>query len=159
MSQRKYPDKLKEMQGVFAEEAQKYQVFPLNNVGFGRILEPRPSASPGMTEFTYTAPISIPLGAMPPYVARNFTVTADIEVPKGGADGMLMTEGGRFDGWGLYLLKGKPVFTYNMVDVERFRWEGMQAIAPGKHTVVFDFTYDGPRPRQGRYRRAEGGRC
>jgi arylsulfatase len=139
-----YPDKLKELQAVFVEEAKKYNVFPLNNEGFQRVLQPRPSASIGLTEFTYVSPISIPLGAMPPYVARDFTITADIDVPKGGAEGMIMTEGGRFDGWGLYLLKGKPVFTYNLLDVRRFRWEGKQALAPGKHTVVFDFDYDGP---------------
>ena len=140
----KYPEKLKELQAVFVEEAKKYNVFPLDNEGFQRILQPRPSASPGLTEFTYTAPISIPLGAMPPYVARDFTITADIDIPQGGAEGMIMTEGGRFNGWGLYLLKGKPVFTYNLLDVERFRWEGAQALAPGRHTVVFDFQYDGP---------------
>lgn len=81
---------------------------------------------------------------MPPYLARDFTVTADIDIPQGGAEGMLITEGGRFNGWGLYLLKGKPVFTYNLVDLHRFRWEGAQAIPPGRHTVVFDFQYDGP---------------
>lgn len=52
--------------------------------------------------------------------------------------------GGRFGGYGLYLLKGKPVFLYNFVDLERFRWEGDQALTPGKHTIVFDFNYDGP---------------
>jgi len=57
---------------------------------------------------------------------------------------MIVTEGGRFGGYGLYLLKGKPVFLYNMLSLERFRWEGQQALAPGKHTIVFDFTYDGP---------------
>jgi hypothetical protein len=50
----------------------------------------------------------------------------------------------KFRGHGLYLLKGKPVFVYNFFDVERFRWEGPAALAPGKHTVVFDFKYDGP---------------
>ncbi|MBV8321550.1 MAG: sulfatase-like hydrolase/transferase, partial [Hyphomicrobiales bacterium] len=140
----KYPDKLKELQALFVEEARKYNVFPLDNRGFERILLPRPSGSPGLTEFIYTAPGSIALGAMPPYVGRSFTITADIDVPKGGAEGMIMTEGGRFDGWGLYLLRGKPVFTYNLVDIERFRWEGAQALAPGTHPVVFDFTYDGP---------------
>jgi hypothetical protein len=119
-------------------------VFPLNNEGFQRILQPRPSGSPGMTEFSYNAPISIALGAMPPYVARDFTITADIDIPKGGGEGMLITEGGRFDGWGLYLLKGKPVFTYNLADLRRFRWEGAQAIPSGRHTVVLDFKYDGP---------------
>ena len=57
---------------------------------------------------------------------------------------MLNTLGGRFGGYGLYLLKGKPVFTYNLLDLERFRWEGKDALTPGKHTIVFDFTYDGP---------------
>jgi arylsulfatase len=141
---KKYPGKLKEMQAVFVEEANKYNVFPLNNEGFQRILQPRPSGSPGMTEFVYDAPMSIALGAMPPYVARDFRITADIDVPKGGAEGMLITEGGRFDGWGLYLLKGRPVFTYNLLDLERFRWEGKQTIPPGRHTIVFDFQYDGP---------------
>jgi hypothetical protein len=57
---------------------------------------------------------------------------------------MIVTEGGRFAGYGLYLLKGKPVFLYNFLAVERFRWEGEEALEPGKHTIVFDFTYEGP---------------
>ena len=57
---------------------------------------------------------------------------------------MLVTEGGRFGGFGFYLLKGKPVFLYNALDLKRFRWEGPTALAPGKHTVTFAFTYDGP---------------
>jgi hypothetical protein len=67
-----------------------------------------------------------------------------VEIPQGGAEGMLVTLGGRFGGYGLYLLKSKPVFTYNFVDLERFRWEGPQALAPGKHSITFEFTYDGP---------------
>jgi len=140
----KYPKKLKEMQALFDEEARKYHVFPLDNEGFQRFLQPRPSGSAGMTEFIYDSPISIELGAMPPYLARDFRITADIDIPQGGAEGMLMTEGGRFNGWGLYLLKGKPVFTYNLLNIERFRWEGVQTILPGRHMVVFDFKYDGP---------------
>ena len=57
---------------------------------------------------------------------------------------MLNTLGGRFGGYGLYLLKGKPVFTYNFLALERVRWESAQALTPGKHTIVFDFKYDGP---------------
>ena len=57
---------------------------------------------------------------------------------------MIDTLGGRFGGYGLYLLKGKPVFLYNFLDLERFRWEGKEALTPGKHTIVFDFKYDGP---------------
>jgi len=132
------------LQAVFVEEAKKYNVFPLDNEGFERLLQPRPSGSPGMTEFVYDSPMSIAIGAMPPYVARDFKITADINIPQGGAEGMLITVGGRLNGWGLYLLKGKPVFTYNLVDLMRFRWEGTQAITPGRHTIEFDFQYDGP---------------
>jgi len=57
---------------------------------------------------------------------------------------MLNTLGGRFGGYGLYLLEGKPVFTYVQLTNERFRWEGPEALTPGKHTIEFDFKYDGP---------------
>src|SRR6185436_9449536 len=80
---------------------------------------------------------------------KSWSITAEIEVPAAGAEGMLATLGGRFGGYGLYVLKGKPVFTYNLVDLQRFRWEGKDALAPGKHTIVFDFKYDGPGPGKG----------
>jgi hypothetical protein len=64
--------------------------------------------------------------------------------PDGGGEGMLVTTGGRFGGYGLYLLEGKPVFLYNLVDMARFRWEAPQALTAGKHTIVFDFKSDGP---------------
>jgi arylsulfatase len=69
---------------------------------------------------------------------------ADVTVPAGGGDGVLVTDGGRFGGYGLYLLQGKPVLNYNLEGVARFRWTGAQALTPGKHTIRFDFTYDGP---------------
>ena len=57
---------------------------------------------------------------------------------------MIATIGGRWGGWGLYLLKGKPVFNYNMLILAQYRWEGQEALTAGKHTIVFDYTYDGP---------------
>ena len=66
-----------------------------------------------------------------------------MEVPSGGADGMIVTQGGRFGGYGFYVLKSKPVFLWNLVDLKRIRWEGPEALAPGKHTLEFDFKYDG----------------
>jgi hypothetical protein len=75
---------------------------------------------------------------------KSFTITADVEVPSGGGNGMLVTAGGRFGGWGFYLLKGKPVFVYNLLDLARPRIEGSAALTPGRHTVEFDFKYDGP---------------
>jgi arylsulfatase A-like enzyme len=141
----KLPDKLKELQAVFLEEAQKYNVFPLDNSQFARAITPRPSAIAGMTEFTYFGEMpGIPSGSAPNILNKSYTITAEVEVPQGGGDGMIVTEGGRFGGYGFYVVKGKPVFTYNFLDLERFRWEGSDALAQGKHTLVFDFTYDGP---------------
>jgi arylsulfatase len=77
-------------------------------------------------------------------MTRSYTITAEIDVPQSGAEGMIVTEGGRFGGFGLYLLKSKPVFVYNLLALARFRWVSDEALAPGKHTIVFDFTYDGP---------------
>jgi arylsulfatase A-like enzyme len=150
----KMPDKLKEMQALFLTEAAKYNVLPLDNTAFVRLQTPRPSAIAGKTVFTYTGENSgIPLGNAPDILDKDYTITAEITVPKGGAEGMIVTLGGRFGGYGLYLLKGKPVFVYNLLDLERFRWEGGlgaardllgKALEPGKHTLVFDFKYDGP---------------
>ena len=141
----KMPDKLREMQELFLVEATKYNVFPLDNSVLPRILAARPSATAGRTLFTYPGDMAgLPPSDAPSILNKSYTITAEVEIPQGGAEGMLVTEGGRFGGYGLYLLKGKPVFTYNLVDLERFRWEGQQALAPGKHTIVFDFKYDGP---------------
>jgi arylsulfatase A-like enzyme len=141
----KNPAKLKELQKLFLAEAEKYNVFPLDNTLLTRAVTPRPSATAGRTEFTYSGEVAgLPVGDSPSILNQSYKITADVEVPQGGAEGMLATMGGRFGGYGLYLLKGKPVFTYNLVDLERFRWEGPDALAPGKHTVVFDFKYEGP---------------
>jgi arylsulfatase len=141
----KYPDKLRELQELFLVEAQKYQVFPLDNSILARLMTPRPSATAGRTEFTYSGEISgIPDGSAPNTLGKSYSITAEVEIPPSGADGMLNTLGGRFGGYGLYLLKGKPVFSYNLLAVEHFRWEGPDALTPGKHTILFDFKYDGP---------------
>jgi len=139
------PDKLKELQGLFMQEAKKYQVLPLDNSWLERAVVPRPSAIAGRTEFTYSGEVSgIPYSSAPDLVGKSFKITAEVEIPPKGGEGMLNTLGGRFGGYGLYLVKGKPVFTYNLLALERFRWEGSQALTPGKHAIVFDFKYDGP---------------
>jgi arylsulfatase len=133
------------LQAVFKGEAAKYQVFPLDNSWLERAAAPRPSAVAGRTEFTYSGELSgIPSGNAPDVIGRSFRITAQVNVPAKGAEGMLNTLGGRFGGYGLYMLKGKPVFTYNLMALARFRWEGAQALKPGQHGIVFDFTYHGP---------------
>jgi hypothetical protein len=83
--------------------------------------------------------------AGPPWLLnRSYRITAEIEIPQGGAEGMLVTDGGRFVGYGFYLLKGRPVLTWNLVGLERIKWQGKEALAPGKHTLDYDWKYDGP---------------
>jgi hypothetical protein len=104
------PDKLREMQALFMQEATKYNVFPLDNQAFVRAIAPRPSTIAGKTDFTYTGVnIGIPTGNAPNILNRSFKITAEVEVPEGGGNGMIVTEGGRWAGYGLYLLKGRPV--------------------------------------------------
>ena len=140
----KYPEKLMELQRIFMAEAAKYNVLPLDNRTLPRFLEARPSATAGRSLFTYSHELAnVPKGGAPSIIDRSYTITAEVEMPQGGAEGMLVTDGGRFGGYGLYILKGKPVFVYNFVNLERFRWEAKDALSPGKHAIVFDFKYDG----------------
>jgi len=139
-----HPEKVKEMKQMFIEEAKKYQVFPMDASVATRLVAPRPNITAGRTEFVYTHPmVGLPQGDSPSILNASYTITADIDVPKGGAEGMILTSGGRFAGYGFYLLEGKPVFLWNMVDLERIKWEGQDALTPGKHTVEFDFKYEG----------------
>jgi arylsulfatase len=140
----KMPDKLRDMQELWIAEASKYQVFPLDNALATRFVTPRPSVSAGRSQFVYTTPVTgIPNGVQPLLLASSYKITAEIEVGADGGDGMLFTQGGRFGGHGFYILKGKPVYTWNLLDLERVRWESSEALTPGKHTLEFDLTYDG----------------
>jgi len=140
----KNPEKVKQMKKMFIEEAKKYQVFPMDASVATRLVAPRPNITAGRSEFVYTQPmVGLPQGDSPSILNASYTITADIDVPEGGAEGMILTSGGRFAGYGFYLLKGKPVFLWNMIDMKRIKWEGPDALTPGKHTVEFDFKYDG----------------
>lgn len=141
----KYPDKLKEMQELLWVELAKYQVLPLDASVATRLVAPRPNVTTGRKVFTYSGETvtGIPHGDAPSLLNTSYTITAEVEIPDGGAQGMIHTNGGRFGGYGFYLLKNKPVFTWNLLDVKRVRWEGKDALTPGKHTIEFDFKYDG----------------
>jgi len=140
----KFPEKVKAMKAMFIAEARKYHVFPMDASVAARIVAPRPNIAAGRTEFVYTKPMTgLPQGDSPMLLDASYTITADITVPEGGAEGMILTSGGRFAGYGFYLLKGKPVFLWNLVDLKRVKWEGPEALTTGKHIVEFDFKYDG----------------
>ena len=139
-----HPEKVAELKQLFLREARKYEVLPLDASVATRLVQPRPNITAGRSVFTYTKPLTgIPQGDSPSLLNTSYTITAEVEIPQGGAEGMILTSGGRFAGYGFYLLKGKPVFLWNLVDLKRVRWEGPEALTPGKHTVEFDFRYDG----------------
>ncbi len=139
------PAKVKEMTDLMFAEFAKYQVLPLDASVATRLVTPRPSLNGGRKVFTYSGePITgLPRGTGPDLLNTSYTITADIDVPQGGGEGVIVTRGGRFGGYGLYLLKGKPVFTWNLLDLKRVKWQAPDALSPGKHRIVYDFTYDG----------------
>ena len=142
----KMPDKLRQLQAIFYLEAKKYDVLPLDNSTLARWNTPRPSLTAGRTEFTYTGGLTgVPGSGAPNILDKSYTITAEVTIPDGGAEGMIVTQGGRFGGYGLFLSKGelgigrgKPVFLYNLLDLKRTTWEGPELTA-GKHTIVFDY--------------------
>ena len=139
-----HPRMVKKLKKLFIKEAKKYEVFPMDASVAARLVAPRPNITAGRTKFEYTRPmVGLPQGDSPVILNSSYTITAEIEVPEGGAEGMILTSGGRFAGYGFYLLEGKPVFLWNLIDLERIKWEGPDALAPGRHTLEFDFEYDG----------------
>ncbi len=147
----KMPDKVKEMQSLFYAEAKKHDVLPLDNSSLARWNAPRPNLTEGRTEFTYSGELSgVPNSGAPSIMNKSYTITAEVEIPEGGAEGMIVTDGGRFGGYGLFLSKGVEgidrghvVFLYNLLDLKRTMWEGPK-LGTGKHTIVFDFKSEGP---------------
>ena len=139
------PDKVAELKKLMFEEFKKYQVFPLDATAMTRSVTPRPSLVAGRRVFTYSGEpvVGIPDSTAPNLISTSYTITADINVPDSGAQGVIVKDGGRFGGYGLYLLKGKPVFTWNLLGLQRVKWEGPNALTPGKHTLEYDFKYDG----------------
>jgi len=142
----KMPDKLKEMQDLFYAEAAKYHVLPLDNSSLTRWNVPRPNLTGGRKEFTYTGTLTgVPNSGAPNILNKSYTITAEVTIPEGGAEGMIVTDGGRFGGYGLFLSKGelgvgrgKVVFLYNLLDLKRTTWEGPE-LKSGKHTIVVDY--------------------
>jgi arylsulfatase len=141
----KNPEKLRELQRLFYIEAVKYNVLPLDNTKVERLdVNNRPSNIRGLTEFTYYDGMTrIPEGGAPDLKNKSFGISAVVDIPEGGAEGLIMTQGGRFAGLGLYLLDGKPMFHYNLAGVERYTVAGKDKVPPGRHVITLDFNYDG----------------
>ena len=141
----KYPAKLQELQLLFYAEAAKYNVLPLDQSTLARLdVSIRPSLTRGRTEFSYSGGLTrMPEGAAPDIKNKSFRITADVVLQKSDEQGVLVTHGGLFAGYALLLKSGRPAFHYNYLNIAHFDIAARDALPPGKHTIVFDFRYDG----------------
>ncbi len=141
------PAKLKELQDLFMKEAVKYNVLPIDDRSIERLnakLAGRPDLMGDRTSLTlYAGMTGLSENAFINVKNQSLTITADVEIPAGGANGVVLAQGGRFGGWSLYFRGGKPIYTYNFLGLQRFSVAAAQAVPAGKATIRFEFAYDG----------------
>jgi arylsulfatase len=149
----KNPKKLAELQAVFMKEAGKHNVLPIDDRVFERLdarAVGRPDLMAGRTSLTLGEGMTGMLENVFINVKnRSKTITAEVEVPKGGANGTVIAQGGRFGGWSLYVKNGVPAYDYNFLGLQRTSISGKKPLAQGKATIRFDFAYDGSGPGKG----------
>jgi arylsulfatase len=143
----KNPDKLKEMQDLFMQEAIKYRALPIDDRVVERVnaaIAGRPDLMGDRTSLTLSEGMdSMSENVFINIKNRSLSITADVEIPKGGANGVILAQAGRFGGWSLYLKDGKPTYAYNFIGLEEYKVQAPNALAPGKATVRMNFDYDG----------------
>jgi arylsulfatase len=141
------PDKLKELQDLFLKEAVKYSVLPIDDRTIERLnlaLAGRPDLMAGRTSLTvHEGMIGMSENTFINIKNRSHTITAEVEIPKTGANGVILAQGGRFGGWSVYVTNGKPTYTYNWLGLQRYTVAAKQALPAGKATIQFEFAYDG----------------
>jgi arylsulfatase len=143
----KNPDKLKELQDLFLSEAVKYSVLPLDDRTLERLnpaMVGRPDLMAGRTSLTvHEGMTGMSENVFINTKNRSHAITADVEIPKAGANGVILAQAGRFGGWSLYLKDGKPTYTYNFLGLQRFTVAAKQALPAGKSSIRFEFDYAG----------------
>ncbi|HET9394440.1 MAG TPA: hypothetical protein VFO36_00170, partial [Nitrospiraceae bacterium] len=143
----KNPAKLKEMLALFMTEAVKYHVLPIDDRGVERFdssLAGRPDLMAGRTSLTvYEGMVGMMENAFINVKNRSKTITAEVEIPSGGANGVILAQGGRFGGWSLYVKDGKPAYAYNWVGLHRYTVASNASLPSGKSTIKLEFAYDG----------------
>jgi arylsulfatase len=142
----KNPEKLKAMQEIFMKEAVKYPVLPLDDRFYERMdaaLVGRPDLLAGRSSLTvYEGMTGMSENIFINTKCRSHSITAEVNIPDHGANGVIIAQAGRFGGWSLYLKDGKPVYTYNLLGLKRTTIAGSQAVPAGKAVIKFDFDYD-----------------
>lgn len=141
------PEKLRELQGLFLEEAVENQVLPLDDRSIERTnasLVGRPDLMAGRTSLTvYEGMTGMTENVFINTKNRSHAITADLESSKGGAGGVILSQAGRFGGWSLYVEDGKPAYTYNFVGLSAYKVASPKRLPEGKVTVRYEFAYDG----------------
>jgi arylsulfatase len=143
---REMPGKLAELQALFAEEARKYNVYPLDDRRIERFsaeLAGRPVLIHGSSQLLFGGMRRLAENVVLNVKNRSHAVTAQVTVPEGDGHGVIISQGGAFAGWALYLSNGRPKYCYNLFGLRRFYVEGTAAVGPGRHQVRMEFTYDG----------------
>jgi len=143
----KNPEKLKDLQELFLKEAVKNQVLPLDDrflERFNAALVGRPDLMGGRTSLTvYEGMVGMSENVFINIKNRSHTITAEVQIPKGGSNGVLISQGGRFGGWSLYMKDGKPMYAYNFLGLKTYQVVATQALPAGKATIRYEFAYDG----------------
>jgi arylsulfatase len=141
-----HPEKLRELEAIFWKEAEKYQVLPLDWRAVERLsaeLQGRPSLAGKRKQFVYfPGQAALPDGASPPMLNKSWTITAEVEIPAGGAEGMIYTHGGLTGGLGLYVKDGRAHFAYNMLAIDRYLVSS-EPLPKGKVALQVRFQYEG----------------
>jgi arylsulfatase A-like enzyme len=140
------PEKLAELQRLFLIEAARYNVLPLDDRRFERFnpeIAGRPQLIRGKSQLLYEGMGRLSENAVLNIKNKSHALTAQIEVPEGGAEGVLVAQGGAYAGWSLYLHEGRPAYCYNFFGLQRFKVYGEQPVPAGEHQIRMEFAYDG----------------
>ena len=141
-----HPDKLRDLQRLWLIEAVKYNVLPLDDRRIERFnsdIAGRPQLVKGNAQLLYGGMSRLSENSVLNLKNKSHSVTAEIDVPEGGANGVVVAQGGAFAGWSLYLHGGKPKYCHNLAGLMRFYVEGDLVVPPGNHQVRMEFAYDG----------------
>ena len=140
------PDRLRHLQRLFIIEASKYNVFPLDDRRYERFnsdLAGRPQLVKGATQMLFGGMGRLSENSVINIKNKSHAITADVAVPASRAAGVIISQGGRFGGWSLYVHDGKPAYCYNLLGVQQFKIYGETDLTPGDHQVRMEFAYDG----------------
>ena len=144
----KNPEKLKELQALFLTEAAANHALPLDDRSverFNAVLVGRPDLMAGRNSLTvYDGMVGMTENVFINTKNRSHSITAEVEIPKSGASGVIIAQAGKFGGWSLYLKEGKPTYAYNFLGLKTNKVAAKEALPPGKATIRYEFAYDGP---------------